>query len=385
MTDYKNKVILIGGDHHNGLGLARSFGVNGIKPYGIISNNQKKSFISKSRYWEKTWIVDNEKSAIKLLMQMFANEVVPPVIIPWSDSAAAEIDRNYDALRNSFIVPSLHQKEGAIIEMMDKKNQIDFLRKFNLPMAESFTVDLPFEGDVDKLPYPCICKPVSSYEGNKTDIKKCDNQDSLSEYLNILFLKGYKRILIQEYVNFDKELEFVGACCDDPAYIISDNVREWPVIGGTNSFLHIIDDKDVHHVCKELLASLQKENYYGLFDIELFQVGNRILINEINWRNTGNSFFALGTGVHYAVIWYLNAIGVDSSNIKHHTLDTKQYAMNEATDLRHVVFKGLSFVLWLKDLRRTKSFALWYSRDLIPTIVRYCYLIKELVLHRHNG
>lgn len=31
-----NKVILIGGSHHNGLGLVRSFGVNGIRPYGII-------------------------------------------------------------------------------------------------------------------------------------------------------------------------------------------------------------------------------------------------------------------------------------------------------------------------------------------------------------
>ena len=48
-----NKVILIGGDHHNGLGLARSFGINGIKPYGIIvTGRNKHSFISKSKYWE---------------------------------------------------------------------------------------------------------------------------------------------------------------------------------------------------------------------------------------------------------------------------------------------------------------------------------------------
>lgn len=32
----KNKVILIGGNHHNGLGLVRCFGINKIFPYGII-------------------------------------------------------------------------------------------------------------------------------------------------------------------------------------------------------------------------------------------------------------------------------------------------------------------------------------------------------------
>ena len=381
-----NKIILIGGDHHNGLGLARSFGINGIKPYGIIvTGDYKKSFISKSKYWEKTWTVDNDNNAVKLLLQIFANETEPPVIIPWSDSAAAEIDRNYDALSHSFIVPSLNQKEGAIIEMMDKKNQIDFLKKYGLPMAKSYTIELPCKEKTEELPIPCICKPVSSYEGKKTDIKKCESPDELNSYFDELLSKGYKRILVQEYIYFDKELEFVGACCNDPAFIISDNVREWPVIGGTNSFLHIIDDQRVRKVCNDLLAALQKEKYFGLFDIELFQVGDRILINEINWRNTGNSFFALGTGVHYAVVWYLNAIGQDASSIRHYTIDTTQYAMNESTDLRHVVFCGLSFHSWFRDLRRTQSFALWYSKDLRPTIIRYCYLIKELVLHRHHG
>lgn len=112
---------------------------------------------------------------------------------------------------------------------------------------------------------------------------------------------------------------------------------------------------------------------------------DRILINEINWRNTGNSFFALGTGVHYAVTWYKNAIGHDTASMRHSTDDETQFAMNEATDFRHVVFKGLSPVRWFRDLKRTKSFALWYGKDLRPTFIRYVYLLKELVLRRHHG
>lgn len=47
-------VIIIGGNHHNPLGVVRSFGVNGIRPYGIIVTGQNKSsFVTKSRYWKK--------------------------------------------------------------------------------------------------------------------------------------------------------------------------------------------------------------------------------------------------------------------------------------------------------------------------------------------
>jgi len=381
-----NKVILIGGDHHNGLGLARSFGINGIKPYGIIvTGRNKHSFISKSKYWEKIWLVENEECVVKLLLELFSKEKERPVIIPWSDSIAAAIDLNLNRLRDFFIVPSLNGRQGAIVEMMDKQNQVQFLEKHNLPMAKTYTIDFPYFGNGSEFIYPCICKPVSSYEGQKTDIKKCDSLEAIKHYFGELESKGYKRILVQEYISFDNELEFVGSCGDDPAYIISDNVREWPVIGGTNSFLHILNDKSLIDVCLRVLDALRKESYFGMFDVELFKVGGNYLVNEINWRNTGNSFFALGTGVHYAVIWYLNSIGEDASNIRHFTTDTNQYAMNEATDLRHVVFDKLSFSEWFKDLRKTQSFALWYGKDLKPTINRYLYLIKELVLHRHNG
>lgn len=380
-----NKVILIGGNHHNGLGLVRNFGVNKIRPYGIIIGGINECFVTKSKYWEKTWILSNENEAIKFLIDHFKNEVEKPVIIPWSDSAAAAIDNNLDALKPYFILPSLGGMQGAIVKMMDKQRQIEFINKYGLPMAKSWTVRLPYERGSCEFIFPCICKPVSSYEGLKTDIRKCENLNELLLYFEEIRSKGYKRILVQEFINYDKELEFVGSCDDNPSYIISHNVRNWPVVGGTNSFLQIIADKDVKCVCEKLLKALKCENYSGMFDIELFQVKNRILVNEINWRNTGNSFFSLGTGVHYAVIWYLNAIGIDTSNMKRYTEDTSQYAMNEATDLRHVVFGKLKLVEWFSDLQKTKSFALWYVKDLKPSLYQYIYLLKELLLHRCNG
>ncbi len=381
-----NKVILIGGNHHNGLGLVRSFGLHNIKPYGLIINQKSsRSFVSRSRYWQKTWEFKTEIEAVDFLVHNFAKESEKPVIIPWSDSAAATIDNNIYRLQDNFIVPSLGGIQGAIVEMMNKNRQIDFLKKYDLPMAKSWIVELPFIGKITDFCYPCICKPVSSYEGYKIDIKKCLTPIELEEYLDILNRKGYNRILVQEYISYDKELEFIGSCDDEPAYIISNNVRTWPLVGGTNSYMQIINDPMINKVCMRLLKALQEEKYFGMFDIELFQKGDRVLINEINWRNSGNSFFSIGTDVHYAVIWYLNAIGVDTTKMRHHTTDVTKFAMNESTDLRHVFFKGMSFREWFNHLRKTDSFALWFIKDLSPTLWQYSYLLKELLLHRRNG
>lgn len=49
MGDLKNKVILIGGNHHNGLGLARSFGVNGTNRMALLSARAQSMVLSENR------------------------------------------------------------------------------------------------------------------------------------------------------------------------------------------------------------------------------------------------------------------------------------------------------------------------------------------------
>ncbi len=377
-----NKVILMGGSHHNGLGLVRSFGVNGIAPYGIIIGEKaEKSYIRASKYWAKTWAVKTEEDAIKLLLKEFANEQDKPVIIPWSDRMEEVIDQNLDHLKEKFIVPSLDGQQGAVAELMDKQEQVEFARKYDLPMAKSVVVDLNNIILPDDMVYPCIVKPVVSAEGKKLDIRKCGTKEETLSYLAQLRKKDYQRFLVQEYINCAYEFEFCGSINKDVwAYTISKDTRIWPTVGGTNSFFECISDEKVEEVCVQLLKALEKEHYSGCFDIEMFYTAEKVYLNEINWRNTGNSFFALGTNVHYAVAWYYSVIGKNiPSNIDLTCTDKSQCAMNEATDLRHMVYGNLSFKIWNADRKRTQSFALWYEPDLKPTLIQYWYLASEMI------
>ena len=46
----KNKVLVIGADHHNTLGIVESLGEKGIKSYVLIVAEAKSSFVLKSKY-----------------------------------------------------------------------------------------------------------------------------------------------------------------------------------------------------------------------------------------------------------------------------------------------------------------------------------------------
>ena len=179
--DKNNKVILIGGNNHSGLGAVRSFGVNGINPYGIIisSDEDESRFVEKSKYWKRVWRVNSEEEAVELILSKFAEETLPPVLIPWSDSAEKCIDRNLDRLKGMFIVPSINGEAGSVVSLMNKYSQIEFATKHDIPVVKTLMLDLKNINIPDAMVFPCIIKPVASYEGNKLDIGKCKNLEEL--------------------------------------------------------------------------------------------------------------------------------------------------------------------------------------------------------------
>lgn len=59
--------------------------------------------------------------------------------------------------------------------------------------------------------------------------------------------------------------------------------------------------------------------------------------------------------------------------------------MDDATDLRHVIFGNLSLREWLKEWKNAQSFALWYGKDLKHTFVRYMELICKCIWGRNKA
>lgn len=374
-----NKVIIVGGNHHNGLGLARSLGVNGINVYSIVIDNIcKTSFLGKSKYVSESMVFDSETKAFDYILENFKNEIEKPVLIPYSDGAACELDKRLELLSRYFYVPSLNGVPGAISKMMNKQEQVHFADRYGIRMAKTDTVEFGETFSFPDIPYPCIIKPAISAEGDKKDISVCNNREELSSEFSKYKKKGYSKAIVQEYLNIDYEIDVFGCiikCHPKICMVPTHTVRSWPVKGGTNSFSYIITDEKIIQKCKNIISCLEKEGFYGLYDIELFVVGEEILLNEINYRNSGDVYMALNQGYYYPYAWVCDCLGLPIDILEYPLRG--DYTMTECADIRNVILGELNIGDWLKDCKKCKDYALAFKGDMKPAINRYMYYVRK--------
>ncbi len=377
-----NKVIIFGLDHHNSLGLARVFGINGIKPYGVLKScyeSHKKDFCYRSKYWEKTWFVSDEKDGLRWIIKRFSGEKEKAVLIPSSDTAEEAVDASLDRLKEYFICPGIKGIKGSVLYLLNKKNQAEWSSSLGIKTAHTLQLDLTKDNDMDDIPFPCILKPVMSSDGKKKDIRKCESKPELVKCMEELKEKGYRRILLQEFLDKDFEMELFGCIpmhSKKIPYLLTKHIREWPKIGGTGSCHKFVMDKRLRGQAERILRLIREYGYVGNFDIELFVIDGEVYMNEVNFRNSGDVYACFANKVYYPFYWYLDAIGeeIDKRNMEY--TDAK-YAMNETTDFRNVICKSLRFREWFYYVKNCGDFALRFKGDNKPAVLRYRYYFLE--------
>ena len=367
-------VYIVGGDHHNGYGLARHFGANGVDVYSIVISDRKKSWLSKSKYIKKSYIFSCVNDAFDYLEN--ANNSEKALIIPYSDAAALELDNRIKRLRDNYIFPSFKEVPGKICTYMDKMVQYNIARNNNIPVAYSEAIDLYKLGNQWPDIYPCIVKPQVSAEGKKSDITVCYNQDQLTETIDRLRKEKYKKLIIQEFIDFEYEIDAFGAIDNGKILSIFPHkiLRRWPSIGGTCSYTQAIVDEKIIKFCKVILDVVCEQGYSGLYDLELFFHNGKLYFNELNYRCSGSSFRSLGQHFYYVYDWYNSKISGKTFN-QISVPSKKTYSMTEYTDFRHILNGEITFCRWIKDFKKSSCFSLLCTNDLKPIIFKVIYSI----------
>lgn len=357
MKNNRHRIILIGGDHYNGLSLVRIFGRQGIRPCGIIIGKEAdRGFLRTSRYWKKVYTTRSNDEIMDILRRNFCGSKKKPVLLPYSDAAAAVLDQNYEELQKSFILPGLGGRQGEIYRMMDKGRQVQFAKECGFPMAQSYELALPAEELPEDLLYPCIVKPIVSCEGSKKDIRKLGDAASLKSYLQELSARGYSRILVQEYLQIDAEYDIEGFLHgDSTTYFVSEKVRTWPEVGGPTCYAFSVRNEALNAEMDKILHRLRELNFSGLFDIEIFRVGGRFVFNEFNWRNSAVCFAAAASGVLYPYYWYCAVTGTPYEI--HEPDQYGVYSMNERLDLHYVLRGKISPAAWYAQYKACGAYA----------------------------
>jgi predicted ATP-grasp superfamily ATP-dependent carboligase len=356
-----NKVIVIGGDHHNTLGVIRSLGEKGLNPHVVIVSMDGNSFVAKSKYIGILHIVRTCTEIVPLLLSHYKQENLKPVIICCTDASSSIIDIHSDELRPYFFLPGTLE-QGQVTHLMNKQAMSELAISCGMEIPKTiYPTRYPLTNE--EIVLPCIVKPLVSKDGAKEDIHICRQ---LSEVNNSLNHMGPDKVQIQSFIDKDFEYQLIGCSTGKDVIIPGVSRILRPCKGSNTSFLHYeplgksFCDLDA---CKEFV---RKTGYKGLFSMEFLRdKEGKDFFLEINFRNDGNSICVTASGVNLPYIWYLSCIGENYREEANKQVVPK-YVLPDSAEIRLLVTKQISIVQYLGDLFKTNRFMEFSWKDQRP-------------------
>lgn len=378
-----NKVIVIGGDHHNTLWVIRSLGQAGIRPFVIVVS-QKKSCVTKSRYIENSWIVPDEKDVLRILQHHFLNEKERPVIISTADACADLLDCNYSWLSQRYILPNIDHQEGKISHWMDKNVMVSAAKEAGFYVPKTWSIELKqainlYELIPGDITYPCILKPQKSSKGTKFDFRICKDEKELINHLSELRFH-LSCVLIQEYLKPDHEIAIIGVRLPFSGKNIIPGLLDKL---GTCGSLHNMGMPTYNWVKPQLspwidIAVIERFfkiiNYCGIYSIEYFIHNQKAYFLEINLRTDGDMFVYTSGGVNLPLLWVMDVTGQDISSLSQ-CIDRDVYGMLEIVYIKY--FKWRYFFNGIKDWWRSDCYAIFSWKDLKPFFFKFIYYLRD--------
>lgn len=376
-TGNEPSVIVFGGDHHNTLGVIRALGKSGV-PFSVLIHDTRAGnpliCCRYSRYIQKNLaVVSNNETEILQYFQKHSLDGQKIPVITTSDFAAYVIDNNYESLSVHYHLPSVQNTGGNICKYMDKFEQKKLAEQYDIPMAKTWVVhpnDNLVSSKSDVI-FPCICKPVVSAEGSKSDIRVANTLDEYVSLMQLFAEKEYDVILVQEFLDIEYEILVAGCRTKNSKESISHafkKIRRYPVKGGSTSYgVSIVDSNELEKI-DNIVSILDKMDYNGFFDIEIFRVENHYLLNEINFRNSGSACVLTQNNVNLPLIWARDAMGFDTSNLNK-SVNRTIYLMNFISEVMLILRESESFTSLLKSYKDVNTFVKFDLHDLPGSLV----------------
>lgn len=154
--------------------------------------------------------------------------------------------------------------------------------------------------------------------------------------------------------------------------------REWPLKGGGSlTIARFIKNPNIDKINNKVIEILYKEGYRGQYDIEYLVCEDKVYLNEINFRHSGNGYGLTENGVSAPFYWCLDCVKHPLPQDAKYEIEPGILHMDEINDFRHKKENNLSFKQWLSDVKRTKAFAVFDINDISGTWAFYKSIIKN--------
>ncbi len=325
--DFEPKEILtvvLSRNYSTGLSVIRSLGTAGytVDLAASAPREGASSFIAQSKYVRNSQEAvsrkvkeEDDPALLDMLRAYKGTQENKIVLIPADDYTASIMDMNRRELEDTFIMPGIIGGEpGSLVHMMDKSVQGEIARKVGIHTPLEWVVSLREEVVIPEgVVYPCFVKPLGSIGGYKQEMARCEDPDELMEHL--LKMKEsfpHRSVLVQEFVNIDKEYDIEGVCIGDevilPGVIYKEYVAQYdrgvPLYGDVHPLEMLGDFVD------KIRAFLKEFHYFGMFDLGINKVGDEYWFNELNLRSGGTNYVYFESGCNLSEIFVKSAINL---------------------------------------------------------------------------
>ncbi len=373
----KLKTAVIGNDHYNTLNVVRALGREGIEVYLFVVSPTDRNFVRKSRYIKKSYTIKDEgnieNALISAYMEIGNGERIP--LIATCDSVAAAVDSHLDTLSRHYILPSVAERQGALVTEMDKDRQLRHAAKAGFDVPQSVSLGLPEDiGRIKEVKsYPCLIKPETSFEASKKEFRICRDQKELGNALRELTSK-VKRVLVQQFIPNDEVILIAGVRTNEGKHYIFGEVNKLkhsddPENLGLNCLGVLLPDSPLAKLCERYTDEI---DYRGCYSIEVLRTReagkperHSDYFLEINLRTDGLLYFYNRARINYPALWVKSCYGLDPVP---EPVGKKIYGMTEFNYLRN--YMGPSS---LKDFLRADTFSIFSLSDLKPFIYKFIY------------
>lgn len=308
-TNYK--VLIIGHDMHNALGLMESLGLKGVKPDVIVlMPHGGQSILQRSKNHNRFWICRDEDEIIKCMINNFPKSDEKTLVLTAADIISVYLDNHYEELKDLFYLP-LPTFHGELERMMSKQYMHELAIKTGITVPRTWlTDDNTLPADVE---YPCITKGINSTQGSKEDLYICKDQSDLKAFLG----NGQHcdTIQIQTYIDKEYEFQLMGCSLDNGNEVIITGRTTIDRPNGIDNTFFLSFDK-IEPEKKELIEKakqyIKATTYNGPFSMEfLHGKDGKDYFMELNFRNDGNAYCQTAAGINTPYIIYLYYFGGD--------------------------------------------------------------------------
>lgn len=376
-----NKIIVIGGAHHNTLGVVRSLGEVGLSDVIVLlSVSSHDNFVCKSKYVRKenVYKVQNEEDIVDKVFNIAKAQEEKSVVICCGDSFIGVIDDAYDLLSPYCILPTTNE-QGRITYFLDKEKQCKLAEASGLKTPLHFLLNDREMYDLTDFPYPCIVKPTNSIVGKKGDIVICSTKEKLEDYLSNMKLHSLR---IEEYITKTMEFQLIG-CSLEQKIIIPGYTTIIRQPKNTNTgylkYLPIQNGVVSAMLIEKVERFIREIGYKGLFSVEFIRdaSGNDYFL-EINMRNDGNAYCVQSAGVNLPNIWYRYAANPIAEIEEPMSFVHPIYWMPEFNDAYNIFNVGV--LQWMKECFTADAHSIFDKCDLVPFLYAFYSKAKRKII-----